>query len=104
MDEVSRKVQKASTHSSCIAMDVAARHGHSAAKDGDATALHPENTKRQFSGAMDERTRTVHKASTHVFSCVAANGASVKGHGANPDVYAAALNPKKEMSIQRGDG
>ena len=43
MEERSRKFQKASTHeASCVAMDVAARHGHSAANDVDATALHPE--------------------------------------------------------------
>ena len=42
MFEVSRKVQKASTHTSCVAMDVAARHGHNAAIDEDATTLHPE--------------------------------------------------------------
>ena len=55
-------------------------------------------------GAMDERTRTVHKASTHCACCVAANGASVKGHSAIHDVDAPALHPEKEMSIQRGDG
>ena len=58
-----------------------------------------------FSGAMDERARKVHNASTHIIlCCVAANGASVKGHGAATDIDSTALHPEKEMSIQRGDG
>ena len=36
-------VQNASTHpTSCVTMDVAARHGHNAAVDVDAAALHSE--------------------------------------------------------------
>ena len=53
---------------------------------------------------MDERARKVQKASSHISSCVAANGASVKSDDAVTDVDAAALHPEKEMSIQRGDG
>ena len=53
---------------------------------------------------MDERARNVQKASIHIGCCVAADGTSVKGHSASPDVDAAALHLEKEMSIQRGDG
>ena len=135
MDERTRTVHKASTHVvSCVAMDVAARHNHSAAMDADAatsvavaaigcvvadgarverdsatidvnaTALRAEDIRCQFNGAMDERARTVHMASTHSVCCVAANGASVKGDGGVIDVDAAALHPEKKKSIQRGDG
>ena len=61
-----------------------------------------QRSKRQFSGAMDERARKVQKASSHVVCCVAADGASVKGDGAIQDVDAAALHLEKETSIQRG--
>ena len=53
---------------------------------------------------MDELSRKVQRASTHVVCCVAVDGASVKGHSAILDVDAPALHPEKEMSIQRGDG
>ena len=53
---------------------------------------------------MDEVSRKVQKASTHVEYCVAINDASVKGHSAIPDVDAAALHLEKETAIQRGDG
>ena len=41
---------------------------------------------------MDERARTVHKASTHSSCCVVANGASVKGDGAGSDHDATAIS------------
>ena len=50
-------------------------------------------------GAMDH----VQKASTHT-GRVAADGARVKGDGASIDVDTAALHPRKEISVQRGDG
>ena len=53
---------------------------------------------------MDEVSRKVQRASTHVVCCVAVDGASVKGHSATRDVDAAALHPEKQMSIQRGNG
>ena len=55
---------------------------------------------------MDELSRKVQRASTHVVAvnCVAVNGARFKGHSAIPDEDAATLHPEKEMSIQRGDG
>ena len=45
-------------------------------------------------GAMDH----VQKASAHIISCVAADGASGKGHSAIIDVDTAALHSEKEMS------
>ena len=43
MEERSRKVQKSSTHIvSSVAMNVAARHGHSASIDVDTATLHSE--------------------------------------------------------------
>ena len=54
---------------------------------------------------MEEASEKVQKTSTHIAtSCVAANGARVKGHGAVFDGDAAALHPEKGTSIQRGDG
>ena len=55
-------------------------------------------------GAMDELSRKVQRASTHIVCCVAVDGASVKGHSAILDEDAATLHPEKEMSMQRGDG
>ena len=46
----------------------------------------------------------VQKASTHIGSCVAADGARVECNVAAADVDAAALHPEKGTSIQRGDG
>ena len=49
--------------------------------------------------------KKVQKASTHQVCTVAANGASVKGHGATIDQDAATtLHLDKEVSIHRGDG
>ena len=53
-------------------------------------------------GAMDEVSRKVQKASTHVACCVAADGAGVKGDVAGADVDAAALHSEKEMSEFNG--
>ena len=44
----------------------------------------------------------VQKASAHIISCVAADGASGKGHSAIIDVDTAALHSEKEMSDFNG--
>ena len=54
---------------------------------------------------MEEVSRKVQKASTHVICCVVVNGASVKGHSAATDIDSTALHPEKEMSeFNGGDG
>ena len=58
----------------------------------------------QLNGAMDEVSRKLQKASTHVRGCVDADGASVKDNGAGIDEDATTLHPEKEMSIHRGNG
>ena len=93
MDEVSRKVQKVSTHTFCPP------------KERDDCVARDE-LWRQFNGAMEERSRKVQKASTHIASCVAMDVAPRHGHNAGIDVdaTATALHPEKETSIQRGNG
>ena len=91
--------------SPAVGIDTAAlRNTHCQNNDALPQSVDGNEWKYYSIGAMEEVSEKVQKTSTHCISCVAVNGATVKGHSASPDVDAAALHLEKEMSIQRGDG